>query len=186
MNVIGATPAGTAKFKEDNIKMTHDEIAYIQRKMQDHLSSSQMTQLQTVLVSCTRGEENHADVDHVQLFLAAKRVEGCSERTLTYYGATLRIVLTAMEKPVFHITTDDLRLYMDQYAHDKGVSKCTLDNIRRILSSFFTWLENEDYILKSPMRRIHKIKTRKTVKETYSDEELELMRDAVKNLRDRA
>jgi len=75
---------------------------------------------------------------------------------------------------------------MDQYAHDKGVSKCTLDNIRRILSSFFTWLENEDYILKSPMRRIHKIKTRKTVKETYSDEELELMRDAVKNLRDRA
>lgn len=166
--------------------MTHDEIAYIKRKMQDHLSSSQMTQLQTVLISCSHAEEEQPDVDHVQLFLAAKRVEGCSDKTLKYYGATLRIVLAALEKPVFHITTDDLRLYMDQYSHDNNVTKITLDNIRRILSSFFTWLENEDYIMKSPMRRIHKIKTQKTVKETYSDEELEILRDSVKNLRDRA
>lgn len=166
--------------------MTHEEIAYIKRKMQDHLSSNQMTQLHTVLTSCAHADEEQSDVDHVQLFLAAKRVEGCSANTLKYYGATLRIVLAALEKPVFHITTDDLRLYMDQYSHDKNVTKITLDNIRRILSSFFTWLENEDYIMKSPMRRIHKIKTRKTVKETYSDEELEILRDSVKNLRDRA
>lgn len=62
----------------------------------------------------------------------------------------------------------------------------TIDNIRRILSSFFSWLEDEDFIVKSPVRRIHKVKTAKVVKDTYTDEALELMRDNCKTARDLA
>lgn len=119
-------------------------------------------------------------------FISAKRVEGCSEKSLKYYETTIRNMLTAIEKPEQDITTDDLRGYLDAYQQNNKISKVTLDNVRRILSSFFSWLEDEDYIVKSPVRRIHKVKTVKTVKETYSDESLELMRDHCDNLRDLA
>ncbi len=119
-------------------------------------------------------------------FISAKRVEGCSEKSLKYYETTIRNMFTAIEKPEQEITTDDLRGYLDDYQQKNNVSKVTLDNVRRILSSFFSWLEDEDYIVKSPVRRIHKVKTTKTVKETYSDESLELMRDHCDNIRDLA
>lgn len=119
-------------------------------------------------------------------FIAAKRVEGCSNKSLKYYESTIKNMLTAIEKPESEITTDDLRGYLDIYQQTNNISKVTLDNVRRILSSFFSWLEDEDYIVKSPVRRIHKVKTIKTVKETYSDESLELMRDHCDNLRDLA
>lgn len=119
-------------------------------------------------------------------FISAKRVEGCSEKSLKYYETTIRNMLTAIEKPEQEITTDDLRGYLDDYQQKNNVSKVTLDNVRRILSSFFSWLEDEDYIVKSPVRRIHKVKTTRTVKETYSDESLELMRDHCENIRDLA
>ena len=115
--------------------------------------------------------------DYVQIFLAAKRVEGCSEKTIRYYDSTIRNVISAIGKDVSGISTEDLRIYLDSYQQTSGVSRVTIDNIRRILSSFFSWLEDEDYIQKSPVRRIHKVKTCKTVKETYTDEALELMRD---------
>ena len=124
--------------------------------------------------------------DLVQIFLSAKRVEGCSDKTVLYYDSTIRNVLTAVGKDVRDVTTDDLRIYLDHYQSTNGVSKVTIDNIRRILSSFFAWLEDEDYITKSPVRRIHKVKTCKTVKETYSDEALELMRDHSECARDLA
>ena len=122
----------------------------------------------------------------VSVFLAAKRVEGCSEKTVRYYDSTIRNVLTAVCKDIKQITTDDLRMYLDEYQKRSNASKVTIDNIRRILSSFFSWLEDEDYIVKSPVRRIHKVKTCKTVKETYSDEALELMRDNSECIRDLA
>jgi integrase/recombinase XerD len=119
-------------------------------------------------------------------FISAKRVEGCSEKSLKYYETTIRNMLTAIERPEQEITTDDLRGYLDDYQQTNNVSKVTLDNVRRILSSFFSWLEDEDYIVKSPVRRIHKVKTTKTVKGTYSDESLELMRDHCDSIRDLA
>ena len=124
--------------------------------------------------------------DLVQIFLSAKRVEGCSDKTVLYYDSTIRNVLTAVYKDIKQITTDDLRMYLDDYQKRSGASKVTIDNIRRILSSFFSWLEDEDYIVKSPVRRIHKVKACKTVKETYSDEALELMRDNSECVRDLA
>jgi site-specific recombinase XerD len=119
-------------------------------------------------------------------FLSAKRIEGCSEKSLVYYRKTIDAMLVAIGKGVSHITTDDLRSYLTGYQTAKNSSKVTIDNIRRILSSFFSWLEDEDYILKSPVRRIHKVKSASTIKETYSDESLETMRDNCENLRDLA
>ena len=126
------------------------------------------------------------ETDLVTVFLAAKRVEGCSQKTVQYYDSTIRNVLNAIGKDVKQITTDDLRCYLDAYQQEHKISKVTIDNIRRILSTFFAWLEDESYIIKSPVRRIHKVKTCKTVKETYSDEALEIMRDNVDHIRDLA
>ena len=119
-------------------------------------------------------------------FLSAKQVEGCSERSVNYYSSTLDNLIKSLEKPFNQIETEDLRVYLSEYQKKNNASKQTIDNIRRILSSFFTWLEDEDYILKSPVRRIHKIKTMKQVKETYSDESLERLRDNCKTIRDLA
>lgn len=122
----------------------------------------------------------------VSAFIAAKRIEGCSEKTLGYYQTTIETMLSAVGKDIGHITTDDLRNYLTDYQGKKRLSKVTVDNVRRILSSFFSWLEDEDYILKSPVRRIHKVKTVTSIKETYTDEALELMRDNCTELRDLA
>ena len=119
-------------------------------------------------------------------FLSAKQVEGCSERSVNYYSSTLDNLIKSLIKPFNQIETEDLRVYLSEYQKKNNASKQTIDNIRRILSSFFTWLEDEDYILKSPVRRIHKIKTTKQVKETYSDEALERLRDNCKTIRDLA
>ncbi len=131
-------------------------------------------------------EQEHKNNEYLTLFIAAKRVEGCSEKSLRYYESTIRNMIDEIHKPECRISTEDLRQYLDNYQRRGTVSKVTLDNVRRILSSFFSWLEDEDYIIKSPVRRIHKVKTGKTVKETYSDESLEIMRDYCDNPRDLA
>jgi len=127
-----------------------------------------------------------SEKNFVELFLSAKRIEGCSEKSLKYYRATIEAMLEKVEKEVKHIVTDDIREYLTDYQKNKNTSKVTIDNIRRILSSFFSWLEDEDYILKSPVRRIHKVKAGTNIKETYSDESLELMRDNCNEIRDLA
>ena len=166
--------------------MNSQTIASIEQQMLPFLDNSQMKQLHVVLTTCIQEPALETDTDHVQLFLAAKRVEGCSERTICYYDSTLRNALDAVGKDVLRITTDDLRLYLDSYQTNRAAGKTTIDNIRRILSSFFAWLEDEDYIMKSPVRRIHKVKTCQTVRETYSDEALEIMRDHCESIRDLA
>lgn len=169
-------------------------IAEIQRKMLSVLNNEQLLLLQEVLfetlhgVTCVCEERppEPAQRDVVAMFISAKRIEGCSEKTLSYYNKTIETMLYTLEKTPQQITTDDLRQYLTDYQVQRGSSKVTIDNIRRILSSFFAWLEDEDYILKSPVRRIHKVKTAQVIKETYSDEELELMRDHCTTLRDLA
>lgn len=170
--------------------MNTQMIERIEQKMISHLDAAQRKLLHDTLMQCYEEEQLTKATDetqnYVKVFLAAKRVEGCSEKTVRYYDSTIRNVLTIIGKDVRHVETDDLRMYLDRYQTQSGVSKVTIDNIRRILSSFFSWLEDEDYIVKSPVRRIHKVKTCKTVKETYSDEALELMRDNSECLRDHA
>lgn len=119
-------------------------------------------------------------------FISSKKVEGCSEKSLKYYRSTIETLFGTLNKEITHISTNDLRFYLSEYQENNKSSKVTIDNIRRIFSSFFTWLENEDYILKSPVRRIHKIKTAKTIKEILSDEEIEVLRDNCHHKRDLA
>lgn len=173
--------------------MIKEVISNIQHELCDILDKSQMNRLTEVLTTqllplerSEADESRQEKSDLLPMFIAAKRVEGCSEKSLRYYESTIRNMLEDIKKSECQITTEDLRTYLDTYQRRGTVSKVTLDNVRRILSSFFAWLEDEDYIVKSPVRRIHKVKTGKTVKETYSDESLELMRDHCDNARDLA
>lgn len=124
--------------------------------------------------------------DLVSRFISAKKIEGRSPKTLTYYESTIDMMIERVDKDIRDMTSDDLRKYLSSYQEDRNSSKSTIDNIRRILSSFFSWLEEEDLILKSPMRRIHKVKTGKVVKEVFSDEDLVNIRDGCSNARDLA
>lgn len=175
--------------------MKDAKIAEVLQEMLPYLDNSQMEQLQRVLQhtfwNCSveekqDGEPSEQTPDMVDLFLASKRVEGCSEKTLTYYKATIEASINEIGKQIRHITTEDLRSYLTEYHRKRHSSRVTIDNIRRILSSFFSWLEDEDYILKSPVRRIHRVKTSTVIKETYTDEALETMRDNCTELRDLA
>ena len=175
--------------------MKDAKIAEVLQEMLPYLDNSQMEQLQRVLQhtfwNCSveekqDGEPSEQTPDMVDLFLASKRVEGCSEKTLTYYKATIEASINEIGKQIRHITIEDLRSYLTEYQRKRHSSRVTIDNIRRILSSFFSWLEDEDYILKSPVRRIHRVKTSTVIKETYTDEALETMRDNCTELRDLA
>lgn len=167
-----------------------DTIKYILVDMDEYLTANQSQKLQRVLVTRLTKQvktiSNLSNNNYLSMFLNAKKIEGCSERTLAYYKTTVEKLLDDVNDPIRKVTTDDIREYLASYQSINDCSKTTIDNIRRNISSFFTWLEEEDYIIKSPMRRIHKIKTTKTVKEVISDEEIEKMRDKCQNLRDLA
>ena len=175
--------------------MIDNLINEIEQAMLNVLDNEQLSQLRKVLdytfrnVSVTEKESLHTESNNATLidnFIAAKKVEGCSDKSISYYKSTIVNDLKRIGKEVVHVTTDDLRGYLNGYQTESGASKVTVDNIRRILSSFFSWLEEENYIVKSPVRRIHKVKVGKTVKETYTDEALEQMRDHCSNARDLA
>lgn len=173
--------------------MKEELINQIQIQMLPFLNNAQLKMLQSVLehafygVSVTNeGSTATISENSVAAFVAAKRIEGCSEKTLAYYQNTIQAMISGIGKAAQQITTEDLRAYLTEYQNEHKISRVTIDNIRRILSSFFSWLEDEDYIVKSPVRRIHKVKTAKIIKETYTDEALELMRDNAPSLRDLA
>ena len=174
--------------------MKKNLITDVVQGMLPYLNNAQTEKLQEVLQHCLSDYEvvenerkkELSEQNLVELFLSAKRIEGCSVKSLKYYESTIIALLDAVGKGVKYIDTEDIRSYLTEYQARKQSSKVTIDNIRRILSSFFSWLEDEDYILKSPVRRIHKVKTGTSIKETYTDEALELMRDNCTELRDLA
>lgn len=178
--------------------MKEQLITEITRQMLPYLDNYQMEQLQETLSHCFWGvqvspeeetdqiKEKETNSELLDMFISAKRVEGCSEKTLKYYQASIMRLFSTVDIPAIRMRTDDLRGYLSEYQQTSQCSKSNIDNIRRILSSFFAWLEDENYILKSPVRRIHKIKSNQPVKETYTDESLEIMRDQCGCLRDLA
>jgi site-specific recombinase XerD len=175
--------------------MKQDLMTEVMQQMLRYLDNAQMKQLRQVMeqtlfhyeVTSVEVEPEEDDGNGlIAMFIAAKRVEGCSEKTLKYYQTTIESMVSSLGKNIRHILTDDLRTYLTNYQNKHQSSRVTIDNIRRILSSFFSWLEDEDYIIKSPVRRIHKVKTVRSIKETYSDEDLEKMRDNCGELRDLA
>ena len=175
--------------------MKQQIISEVMQQMLPHLDNAQMQQLQKTLENALFGCEITVQIEKkdtddnpklIDAFVSAKRIEGCSEKTLKYYRKTIETMVASTEKVIRHIQTEDLRSYLTDYQSRNQSSRVTIDNIRRILSSFFSWLEDEDYILKSPVRRIHKVKTATNIKETYTDEDLEKMRDSCTELRDLA
>lgn len=167
-----------------------EKLVSILNEMADYLNIAQMKKLQEVLLKNLSDEtpqkEEISNNEYLKMFIDAKRIEGCSMRTLSYYQVTVEHLLSQITCPIRKITTDQIRCYLANYQKRNNCSKVTVDNIRRNISSFFSWLEEEDYILKSPMRRIHKIKTKQAVKEIISDEIIERLRDNCKCLRDLA
>lgn len=167
-----------------------EKIVKIVNEMAEYLNISQMKKLQEVLLKTLSGKETSKveieNEEYLHLFLDAKKIEGCSERTIQYYRTTVEKMLKFIVTPVRKVTTEEIRQYLVQYQQINNCSKVTVDNVRRNISSFFSWLEEEDYILKSPMKRIHKIKTKQQVKETISDEAIEQLRDHCGCVRDLA
>lgn len=167
-----------------------NQIYFILNDMSEYLNIAQMKKLQEVLIqrieAVDEESEHIENKDYLKMFLSAKHVEGCSDRTISYYETTIEAMLEEIKIPLRQMTTEVLRDYLANYQMKRNCGKVTIDNIRRNLSSFFSWLEEEDYIIKSPIRRIHKVKTGTTVKETISDENVELMRDNCDSLRDLA
>lgn len=143
--------------------------------------------LQNVHIEKDSSEKTSTQDNNEQLlhfFISSKKVEGCSEKSLKYYLSTIETLLKKLDKKIVEISTNDLRFYLSEYQDKNNSSQVTIDNIRRIFSSFFSWLEDEDYILKSPVRRINRIRTAKTVKEILTDEDIEILRDNCNEIRD--
>ena len=167
-----------------------EKIVKVLNEMSEYLSIAQMKKLQEVIITTFAENEavntNISNNDFLKMFLAAKKVEGCSDRTIKYYKVTVEHMFTQIDTAVRKITTEEIREYLAEYQKRNGCSNVTVDNVRRNISSFFSWLEEEDYILKSPMKRIHKIKTKTVVKNVISDEGMEKLRDNCQNIRDLA
>lgn len=164
----------------------------IARLMLPHLNAAQNRQLERVLSHCLFDESALAsgsveqNDSYLARFLSAKRLEGCSERTISYYESTIRKLLESMNESVCDLGTEQIRSYLADYQKHGNVNRTTVDNVRRIISSFYSWLEDEDHIIKSPVRRIKKVKSPQTIKETYSDEAIEILRDGSGSLRNLA
>lgn len=165
-------------------------IEQIEKMMAASLSDTQARELHVTLVACLCGNGcNYTDKsieEFIGDFLYAKRLEGCSERSIRYYRSTLCRFADSTHSLIGQITTDEIRCYLAEYRNLNGAGNITIDNIRRVLSSFFSWLEEEDFIYKSPVRRIKKIRSTRMIKPVYSDESLEDLRDACANARDLA
>lgn len=177
--------------------MKENIIQAIVADMQRDLDIRQMARLKSVLVKelhnveiiekpDSQEQSKKENSELLDSFLSAKKIEGCSEKTLAYYRHTIEKMILTVSVAVCHVSTADIRQYLSAYQEEKGSSKVTIDNMRRIFSSFFAWLEDEDYIAKSPVRRIHKVKTDCLVKEVLTDEQLEQLRDSCTNKRDLA
>ena len=172
-------------------------VKYILTEMSDSLDSKQQVRLQEVLLTAfeqvvmmpTESEERQREQTNSELlkaFISAKKIEGCSEKTLCYYQSSIEALLNSEQKQIGDIGTNDIRTYLACYQEERGISRVTIDNLRRIFSSFFAWLEDEDYIAKSPVRRIRKVRTESLVKEVISDENIEVLRDTCHEIRDLA
>ena len=166
----------------------NEKFVEIINDMADVLNAAQLKRLQEVLLKHLVKDEtekkNISNQEYLTKFLEAKKIEGCSERTIKYYRVTVEQLLRKVLDPIRKVTTEQMREYLVDYQKINNCGKTTIDNVRRNISSFFSWLEEEDYILKSPMRRIHKIRAEKLVKNVMNDEDIERLRDGCDCLRD--
>ena len=174
--------------KRTVIQTVVDEMSNVLSKEQLDLLEDTLTQAFACyeVIASTSEEERQvkANAELLQAFLSAKKIEGCSDKTIDYYQSTIETLFSTVRKPIRNISTNDIRCYLSNYQEQRKVSRVTIDNMRRIFSSFFAWLEDEDYIVKSPVRRIHRVRTESLVKEVLTDENMEVLRDSCQEIRD--
>lgn len=176
--------------------MKNDVISSITKDMENSLTTFQLDKLKEILIinfenvefiiktkEYEKQQEKEENKKYIDMFISSKEIEGCSERTIKYYREIIERFVDSIDESIKHTNTDKIRNYLSEYKNDNNCNSVTIDNLRRVLSSFFSWLEDEDYIVKSPVRRIHRIKTMQTVKETFSDENIEKMRDECNSIR---
>ena len=172
-------------------------IENILAEMSNILDTRQQTRLREVLkttfeqvvmmpAESEEQQREQANGELLQAFISAKKIEGCSDKTLCYYQSSIEALLRSEQKRIGELETNNIRSYLARYQEERGSSRVTIDNLRRIFSSFFAWLEDEDCIAKSPVRRIHKVRTESLVKEVISDEHMEVLRDTCHEIRDLA
>lgn len=165
--------------------------------MANVLSAEQLEQLELltekelakyVIMEKPTSEElqRRENAELLNVFISSKKIEGCSSKTLRYYQSSIEKLMDMLHKEMRNVTTNDIRCYLSELQSERNLSKVTVDNLRRIFSSFFSWLEDEDYIVKSPVRRIHKVRADSLVKEVLTDENLEALRDGCHEMRDLA
>ena len=142
------------------------------------LSGYQMQKTGTELV-VYQGDNNEK---LLQTFLVTKKVNGCTHRTIKYYKLTIEQFYRRVQKNITDVTANDIRIYFAERELKDKVSAQTRDNERRNLSSFFTWLTDEEYIVRNPMKKIPKIKGQKQKKKAFTEMEIEQIRDALKLL----
>ena len=133
--------------------MKQELITEVMQQMLLYLDNAQLKQLKQVMEQTlfhyevtgakVKPEEDNSN-DLIAMFIAAKRIEGCSEKTLKYYRTTIDAMVSSLGKSVRHILTEDLRTYLTEYQSKNQSSRVTIDNIRRILSSFFSWLDQDE------------------------------------------
>ena len=183
------------RHKPKNIEMKRTVIHTVVDGMASVLSKEQLNLLESLLTQTLDGyevtpsvseeeQQAKANAELLQAYLSAKKIEGCSEKTICYYQSTINTLFAVVRKPVCDVTTNDIRNYLSDYQEQRKVSRVTIDNMRRIFSSFFAWLEDEDFIVKSPVRRIHRVRTESLVKEVLTDENMEVLRDSCQEIRD--
>ena len=176
--------------KTDVIISITNDMAFLLTKYQlEKLKETLQNNLEKVEMKIITDEKEKQQIkenndNYINAFISAKEVEGCSARTLKYYREIIGKLVNTIDKPIKEIQTEEIRKYLADYKENTKCNAITIDNLRRVLSSFFAWLEDEDYILKSPVRRIHKVKTPTIIKETLTDENLEKLRDTSNCIRD--
>ena len=166
-------------------EMSHGLDAEQQMRLEEVLQKA-LARVVMMPTECEERQREQANGELLKAFISAKKIEGCSEKTLCYYQSSIEALLNGEQKHIGELGTNDIRSYLARYQEERGTSRVTIDNLRRIFSSFFAWLEDEDYIAKSPVRRIHKVRTESLVKEVISDENMELLRDTCHEIRDLA
>lgn len=167
--------------KDMAIILTEYQLEKLKETLQVNLDKVEMT---IITNEKEKQQIKETNENYINSFISAKEVEGCSTRTIKYYREIIEKMINVLDKSIKDITTEEIRNYLSEYKDNNKCNATTIDNLRRVFSSFFSWLEDEDYIIKSPVRRIHKVKTPTTIKETFSDENLEKLRDTSNCIRD--
>lgn len=167
--------------------MDENAIRTICSEMNRYLNNYQMSKLNETLYKRLDSNDNEiSNKDYLDKFINSKRLEGCSILTIRNYNTHIIKLFEFLNKDIRTADTEDLRGYLSYYQCINNCNSTTIDGVRRTLSSFFTFLEEEEYIVKSPTKRIHKIKTDILVKETYSEEIIERLRNKCDNIRNLA